>query len=88
MSGYAPGGVVDAHHHVWDLTVRCQPWITGPRLAPLRRSFSLDDLRADLRGPRHRHRRRPDRDGPEETPELLALAHAHPWCGASSAGST
>jgi hypothetical protein len=36
--------LVDAHHHVWDLAVRDQEWITGPELAPLRRSFSLSDL--------------------------------------------
>lgn len=36
--------VVDAHHHVWDLAVRDQDWITGPELAPLRRSFGLADL--------------------------------------------
>lgn len=35
---------VDAHHHLWDLSVRDQPWIDGPALAPLRRSFALDDL--------------------------------------------
>jgi L-fuconolactonase len=70
-------GVVDAHHHVWDLAVRDQPWTAG--LAPLRRSFSLDDLRPGLK-----------RGGvtstvvvqtvtvAQETPELLALAAAEP----------
>ncbi|WP_217169103.1 amidohydrolase [Streptomyces sp. AC512_CC834] len=67
--------VIDAHHHVWDLGVRDQEWITGPELAPLRRSFLLADLEAEARGA-----------GvtasvlvqtvtvAEETPELLALA--------------
>jgi L-fuconolactonase len=68
---------VDAHHHLWDLAVRDQPWTAG--LAPLRRSFGLGDLRPALR------------DGnvtatvlvqtitvPEETPEMLALAAAEP----------
>ncbi|WP_328862459.1 amidohydrolase family protein [Streptomyces sp. NBC_00306] len=41
--------VVDAHHHVWDLSVRDQDWITGPDLAPLRRTFTLDDLRPEAR---------------------------------------
>jgi predicted TIM-barrel fold metal-dependent hydrolase len=36
-------GKVDSHHHVWDLAVRDQPWTEG--LPPLRRSFSVDDLR-------------------------------------------
>ena len=69
--------VVDAHHHVWDLTVRDQRWISGASLAPLRRDFSVADLapRAAAAGV-----------GatvvvqtvtvPGETPELLALAAA------------
>ncbi|MGW0465520.1 amidohydrolase family protein [Streptomyces sp. NPDC003027] len=68
-------GIVDAHHHVWDLSVREQDWITGPELASLRGDFSLDDLSPEARAA-----------GvtatvlvqtvtvPEETPELLALA--------------
>jgi L-fuconolactonase len=35
--------LVDAHHHLWDLTVRDQDWITGPELAPLRRNFDVQD---------------------------------------------
>lgn len=41
--GAAPR-IVDSHHHVWDLAVRNQEWITGDALAPIRRSFSLADL--------------------------------------------
>ncbi|MCX5269450.1 amidohydrolase [Streptomyces sp. NBC_00199] len=41
--------IVDAHHHVWDLSVRDQDWITGPELAPLRRDFSLADLEPEAR---------------------------------------
>jgi L-fuconolactonase len=37
-------GLVDAHHHVWDLTVRDQDWITGEALAPIRRDFGVPDL--------------------------------------------
>ena len=33
---------VDAHHHVWDLAVRDQDWITGPELRPLRRNFGMN----------------------------------------------
>ena len=73
------GSLVDAHHHVWDLSVRDQPWIAGPPMAPLRRSFSAAQLAAVAR--------------PagveatvlvqtvtvaEETPELLALADVDP----------
>lgn len=68
---------VDAHHHVWDLKVRDQPWTAG--LPPLRRSFDFDDLCPHLRA----H----DIDGTvlvqtvsvaEETPELLYLAARRP----------
>ena len=71
--------VIDAHHHVWDLTVRDQEWISGPELAPIRRSFGPDDLRPLAAAA-----------GvtativvqtvtvPEETPELLALADSDP----------
>ena len=35
---------VDAHHHIWDLSVREQSWMVGPELDPIRRTFSIDDL--------------------------------------------
>jgi L-fuconolactonase len=71
--------VIDAHHHVWDLAVRDQDWITGEEMAPIRRTFTLDDLRPDARAA-----------GvgatvlvqtvtvAGETPEMLALAAADP----------
>ncbi|WP_330280868.1 amidohydrolase family protein [Streptomyces sp. NBC_00588] len=71
--------LVDAHHHVWDLAVRDQEWISGPELAPLRRTFSLSDLHPLA-----------ENAGfcatvmvqtvaaPEETPEMLAQAAADP----------
>ncbi|MFI2619076.1 amidohydrolase family protein [Streptomyces sp. NPDC018584] len=40
----AAGPLVDAHHHVWDLSVRDQEWLSAAALAPLRRNFSLADL--------------------------------------------
>ncbi|WP_240662468.1 amidohydrolase family protein [Streptomyces sp. WAC 06738] len=67
--------ITDAHHHVWDLSVRDQSWISGPELAPLRRDFHLTDLEPQARAAGI------DRTVviqtvtvPEETPELLALA--------------
>lgn len=76
MTGAETGpGIVDAHHHVWDLSVRDQDWISGDQLAPLRRDFTLADLAPEARAA-----------GvtatvlvqtitvPEETPEFLALA--------------
>jgi L-fuconolactonase len=39
---------VDAHHHVWQLARGDYGWLT-PKLAPIYRDFSLDDLRPLLR---------------------------------------
>ena len=41
--------MIDAHHHVWDLAVRDQDWITGPQMAVIRRSFAVGDLRPAAR---------------------------------------
>ena len=43
-------GFIDAHHHVWDLTRRPQPWLDEPGLDALRRSFGTADLVADAAG--------------------------------------
>jgi L-fuconolactonase len=71
--------IVDAHHHVWDLAVRDQPWIAGPSMAAIRRSFRVDDLRPSAQAA-----------GVSatvlvqtvtvaaETPEMLAIAAADP----------
>jgi len=70
-----PMRILDAHHHLWDLGVRDQDWLTSPALAPLRRDFLLGDYRSVAGA-----------NGiaasvvvqtvtvPAETPELLALA--------------
>lgn len=39
-------GLVDAHHHLWDPAARPYPWMAAEALAPLRRRYDLDDLRA------------------------------------------
>ncbi|MGP4005261.1 amidohydrolase family protein [Streptomyces sp. 4N124] len=69
---------VDAHHHVWDLSVRDQDWITGDELRPIRRNFGVADLEPEARAAGV------DRTVlvqtvtvPDETPEFLALAAAH-----------
>jgi L-fuconolactonase len=66
---------VDAHHHIWDLSVRDQDWITGPELQPLRRNFGMADLAPEAATAGV------DRTVlvqtvtvADETPELLALA--------------
>ncbi|NUQ96897.1 MAG: amidohydrolase family protein [Streptomyces sp.] len=67
---------VDAHHHVWDLSVRDQDWI--PERSPLRRTFTLADLTPEAQAAGV------DRTVlvqtvtvAEETPEFLALVAAH-----------
>ncbi|MCX4766827.1 amidohydrolase family protein [Streptomyces sp. NBC_01275] len=67
---------VDAHHHVWDLSVRDQDWIDEG--SPLRRDFTVADLAPEARAAGV------DRTVlvqtvtvPEETPEFLALAAGH-----------
>ena len=71
---------VDAHHHLWDLSIRDQDWITVPDMAAIRRDFTVDDLTAAAQGI--------DRTVivqtlavPEETPELLVLAEDNALIG-------
>ena len=70
---------IDAHHHLWDLTVREQDWMVGEAFAPISRSFSIDDMEPLLR--------RSSIDLTvlvqtvglmDETPELLSIAQSHP----------
>ncbi|GAA4986646.1 L-fuconolactonase [Nonomuraea thailandensis] len=35
---------IDAHHHVWDLSARSHAWLDSAKMAPVRRTFTLDDL--------------------------------------------
>ncbi|MBS2963376.1 amidohydrolase family protein [Actinocrinis puniceicyclus] len=37
---------IDAHHHLWDLSRRAQPWLDGPRMAAIRRTFAVRDYAA------------------------------------------
>jgi L-fuconolactonase len=75
--------VIDAHHHVWDLAVRDQPWIRSLGPSVLQRSYSMTDLRPEA-----------ERAAvtstvlvqtvtvPDETPEMLALAATDPLIAA------
>ncbi|WP_217237761.1 amidohydrolase [Streptomyces sp. AC555_RSS877] len=75
MEGNTAEGVIDAHHHVWDLSRRDQDWITGRELAPLRRDFTLADLEPEARAAGVTATVLVQTiDVPEETPEFLALA--------------
>jgi L-fuconolactonase len=68
--------IVDAHHHVWDLSARDQDWI--PEHSPIRRDFTVPDLEPEARAAGV------DRTVlvqtvtvAEETPEFLTLAAGH-----------
>jgi L-fuconolactonase len=39
---------IDAHHHLWDLSRRAQPWMDGAWADPIARTFTLADLRPHL----------------------------------------
>ncbi len=71
---------VDAHHHLWDLSVRDQPWTAA--LPALRRSFSMDDLRPQL-ATNHIDRTVLVQTVcvEDETPEFLAVAESAPEVG-------
>ncbi|MDT0544827.1 MULTISPECIES: amidohydrolase family protein [Streptomyces] len=68
---------IDAHHHLWDLARRDQPWMDGPWADPIHRTFTLEDLEPHLGAngvdatvvvqSSSSH---------DETVELLAVAHA------------
>lgn len=40
--------MIDAHHHLWDLAHAEYPWMADDALAPIRRTFTVHDLEADL----------------------------------------
>jgi L-fuconolactonase len=42
--------IVDAHHHLWDPATRDHPFLATPGLEPLRRAYTVDDLRAETAG--------------------------------------
>jgi L-fuconolactonase len=76
--------IVDAHHHVWDIAVRPQPWLdTASALAPLRRSFLLQELapQATAVGVTATVVVQTVTE-PGETPELLTLAATEPLVAA------
>ncbi|MFI1506092.1 amidohydrolase family protein [Streptomyces sp. NPDC020597] len=86
MSDRARPGLVDAHHHVWDLDRRPQPWLNEPGHEPIRRTFDIGDLRTNAT--RTIAGRRLEQTvvvqcvaSLPETRELLALAARDPLIG-------
>ncbi|WP_406396456.1 amidohydrolase family protein [Streptomyces sp. NBC_00882] len=71
--------LIDAHHHLWDLDRRPQPWLDDPDLASISRTFTPGDLRSTATHPiagRHLHSTVVVQCIPDvpETEDLLALA--------------
>ena len=74
---------IDSHHHIWDLSIRDQEWIAGDEMQPIRRNFSIADLK-DASAPS-----RIDKTvlvqtvtDYSETPELLEIAQSEQLVGA------
>jgi L-fuconolactonase len=68
---------VDAHHHIWDLSVRDQAWLDGEQFTGIRRTFTIDDLAPDAQAVGVEATVLVQTVGlPEETPELLRVAAA------------
>ncbi|MGW2422850.1 amidohydrolase family protein [Streptomyces sp. NPDC001709] len=79
--------LVDAHHHVWDLDVRPQPWLDEPAHEPIRRSFGSHALRSSATRPIAGRRLTSTVvvqcvASVPETRDLLALADSDPLIGA------
>jgi L-fuconolactonase len=83
----AAPALVDAHHHLWDLAHRPQPWLDDPAVASIRRTFTPDDLRSTATHPVAGRRLSSTvvvqciADVPE-TEDLLALAEREPLIAA------
>jgi L-fuconolactonase len=75
--------LIDAHHHLWDLDRRPQPWLDDPALASISRTFTPGDLRSTATAPiagRRLHSTVVVQCIPNvaETEDLLALAEREP----------
>ncbi|MFF2078080.1 amidohydrolase family protein [Kitasatospora sp. NPDC058162] len=75
--------LVNAHHHLWDLAHRPQPWLDNPGVASIRRTFTPDDLHSAATHPvagRRLHSTVVVQCIAEvaETEDLLALAEREP----------
>ena len=71
--------MIDAHHHLWDPSRREYPWMAGAALDPIRRPYTVDDLRAVTRAAGvHATVLVQTVPSEEETAEFLATAVAEP----------
>ncbi|MEV7096564.1 amidohydrolase family protein [Amycolatopsis sp. NPDC051045] len=71
--------MIDAHHHLWDPSRREYPWMAGAALDPIRRPYTVDDLRAVTKAAGvHATILVQTVSSEEETAEFLATAAAEP----------
>jgi L-fuconolactonase len=71
--------MIDAHHHLWDPSRREYPWMAGAALDPIRRPYTVDDLRAVTEAAGvHATVLVQTVSSDEETAEFLATAVAEP----------
>jgi L-fuconolactonase len=71
--------MIDAHHHLWDPSRREYPWMAGEALDPIRRPYTVDDLRAVTKAAGvHATVLVQTVSSEEETVEFLATAAAEP----------
>ena len=74
---------IDSHHHIWDLSIRDQEWITGDAMQPIHRNFVISDLK-DVIASSHIDRTVLVQTVTDyaETLELLAIAQSEQLVGA------
>ncbi|ANN19361.1 amidohydrolase [Amycolatopsis orientalis] len=71
--------MIDAHHHLWDPSRRRYPWLADAALDPIRRPYTVDDLRAVTGAAGVRETVLVQTiSSDEETREFLATASAEP----------
>jgi L-fuconolactonase len=71
--------MIDAHHHLWDPSRREYPWMAGAVMDPIRRPYTVDDLRAVTKAAGvHTTVLVQTVSSEEETAEFLTTAAAEP----------
>ncbi|MEU4519742.1 amidohydrolase family protein [Amycolatopsis sp. NPDC024027] len=71
--------MIDAHHHLWDPSRREYPWMAGEAMDPIRRPYTVDDLRTVTKAAGvHATVLVQTVPSEEETAEFLATAAAEP----------
>jgi L-fuconolactonase len=69
---------IDSHHHVWDLSVRAQDWMTSPDFDPINKTILMSDFDPELNKMAIDHTVLVQTvTVPEETPEFLDIAANH-----------